>query len=136
MASIPQSDKVFQTEGLWVPLVMVKNILILPGVPSLFQKMLDSWMINHLPSTGLIVNRQIRRQIKTFWKESKIAAILEYYQNMAAKHLIEIGSYPKLFPDGSTFVVVSVIGNFENKTKIDEITEEIMKEIEGSEWKD
>ncbi|KAL3157368.1 hypothetical protein ABBQ32_011845 [Trebouxia sp. C0010 RCD-2024] len=42
MATLPQGAEVLVTEGLWVPLVNLQNVYILPGIPRLFQGMINA----------------------------------------------------------------------------------------------
>eukprot|EP01101_Sappina_pedata_P002152 TRINITY_DN12411_c0_g1_i1.p2 TRINITY_DN12411_c0_g1~~TRINITY_DN12411_c0_g1_i1.p2 ORF type:complete len:150 (-),score=36.41 TRINITY_DN12411_c0_g1_i1:54-503(-) len=42
MARFPAGSELLFTEGLWVPIVVTKNVYILPGIPWLFSKMLDA----------------------------------------------------------------------------------------------
>ncbi|KAJ5073983.1 molybdopterin binding domain protein [Anaeramoeba ignava] len=42
MATIPENSEIIKTPGLWSPLVYVENVFILPGVPELFELMLNS----------------------------------------------------------------------------------------------
>lgn len=41
MATLPQGAEVLVTEGLWVPLVNLNGVYILPGIPRLFQGMIN-----------------------------------------------------------------------------------------------
>lgn len=135
MATIPKSTAVLQTPGLWVPLVQTENVLILPGVPILFTKMID-----HLFSTGLSdlarslnlkLAPRMRISIKTDWKESTLAAKLKEIQRRADEHQIALGSYPKLLPDGSTYVIICVSGSQEVQTQIQNLAQEIQTEFDG-----
>ncbi|GAB4821923.1 hypothetical protein N2152v2_008969 [Parachlorella kessleri] len=42
MATLPEGSEVLYTEGLWVPLVNLQGVYILPGIPSLFQRMVEA----------------------------------------------------------------------------------------------
>lgn len=42
MATIPEGSDVLVTPGIWVPLVVLRNVYILPGIPRLFRQMLDA----------------------------------------------------------------------------------------------
>lgn len=111
MALLPKPDRVYTTEGLWVPLVQVENVLILPGVPRLFRTILESWFRLHLVEQTMVdLVPKMRLQVQTFWKESQIAEPLSQIQEKVLEAGIEIGSYPKLEPDGSTYVIISLVG--------------------------
>lgn len=135
MARIPKEVTVFETPGLWVPLVQTENVLILPGVPLLFKKMIDNWFENELPNFvkrgDLYVAPRIRVSVKTQCKESDIAAKLTKFQDDVKQFGISLGSYPKLYPDGSTFVVISVSGTQDVQNEIDSIVKEIINSFNG-----
>lgn len=40
--SPPLGCEVLETPGLWVPLVLVENVYVLPGIPRLFTRMVDA----------------------------------------------------------------------------------------------
>ena len=135
MATIPSPKAVFETPGLWVPLVQTENILILPGVPSLFRRMIDGWVEKQLPEEimagNLNVKPKMRVSIKTLWKESTLAARLTEIQNEAYKTDIAIGSYPKLLADGSTFVIICVSGAQADEAEVKRISGLIKSEFDG-----
>ncbi len=87
MAFLPMPCEIIQTEGLWLPLVVVKNVYILPGIPSLFEKLVNG--IKHR-FDGPAIERIL---IYTLNSEGDIAADLERIQNAFPK--VAIGSYPK-----------------------------------------
>lgn len=43
MATLPEDCEVLFTEGMWVPLCNVDGVYILPGIPRLFQGMIEGW---------------------------------------------------------------------------------------------
>lgn len=135
MATIPKTDLVYETPGLWVPLVQTRNIIILPGVPLLFKKMIDNWFENalskYIQRAKLNVAPRMRVSVKTNWGESDLADKLTQIQAAAKEYGISIGSYPKLFVDGSTFVVISISGNSEFEKEILKISKEVVESFEG-----
>lgn len=135
MATIPQADAVYETPGLWVPLVKTKNVLILPGVPLLFKRMIDNWfekeLFEDVKRGDLIITPRMRFSVKTYWKESDLAEKLTQLQVLVKKFDIALGSYPKLFEDGSTFVVISISGPLDFKDELQNITNEIIDSFEG-----
>lgn len=42
MATLPVRAEVLFTDGLWVPLVNIDDVYILPGIPRLFQQMIEA----------------------------------------------------------------------------------------------
>ncbi|TPX47360.1 hypothetical protein SeMB42_g00053 [Synchytrium endobioticum] len=119
MALLPTGkdcDYVFAAQHLWVPIVRCnKNVHILPGVPSLFQALLDGFFINHLlPSLDTVP--WTRKLIGTSLFESDIAPTLTEVQKKVKPLGINIGSYPKIgsvdapFKEWKVKVVISVIG--------------------------
>lgn len=132
MALIPRPDQVLVTPGLWVPLVRVSNILILPGVPRLFQQMIDNWLTCELPKDkSLVCQRMIRRLIKTRWWESQVASPLKNIQDEVASEGIQVGSYPKMQEDGTSYVILSLVGPAEVTERIDQVARELECVFEG-----
>lgn len=131
MVSLPSPDEVIFAPDLWVPLARVKNVLLLPGVPRLFRTLLDHWMECHLSGSGLRLAPRLRRLIRTDLRESVLAARLSDLQEAFSAHRIELGSYPKLLDDGSSFVVISVIGPLEAGDKVEEAVHQILHSFDG-----
>jgi molybdopterin-biosynthesis enzyme MoeA-like protein len=95
MALIPSSSTVLSTPMLWVPLVVVKNVHILPGIPQLFTKMIDNYFVQHIPAH--FRNTSYKRSvIHTNQPESAISQTLREFQERYQSTGIKIGSYPKL----------------------------------------
>lgn len=135
MATVPQSSVVYETPGLWVPLVQARNVLILPGVPLLFKRMIDNWFEKELckfVERGILnVAPRMRLSIKTNWKESDIADKLTMLQKSVKEYDIALGSYPKLFEDGSNFVVISISGAIDYQSIIEKVSQEILETFNG-----
>jgi molybdenum cofactor synthesis domain-containing protein len=87
MAFLPTPCEILLTEGFWLPLVLVKNVYILPGVPSLFEKLVQG-IENRFQ--GPAIKRIL---IYTRQSEGDIAEDLENIQNSFPK--VSIGSYPR-----------------------------------------
>ncbi|KAL7915947.1 MoaB/Mog domain-containing protein [Trichoderma velutinum] len=88
---------IFPQEDLWVPIAVVnQNVHILPGVPLLFQKLLDGLKPHVLPRLVDPEGKGIHRiMISTPLPESSVA---EYLTQLAAKvepRGIKVGSYPR-----------------------------------------
>ena len=86
MARLPKGCEVLTTPGLWVPLAVIENVYILPGIPRLFRAMVDAHKDRF---RGPASYSQI---VFTKSGEGDIAAtlngIVERYPT------VEIGSYP------------------------------------------
>lgn len=88
MAHLPHDCEVLWTQGLWVPLAVVNNVYILPGVPKLFERMLKS-----VPSERF-GSAELRKKVVVYCDlaEGDLASLLdstaEQYQQ------ISFGSYP------------------------------------------
>jgi len=123
MALFPSKAEIlFVGEELWVPVCRLEGKLcIFPGVPSLFQRMLEG-LTPYLP---LPDSRPFRHLVHTSLPESSIAPYLTSLHKRLKSDGIRVGSYPKLRQG----VTVSLIGD--DETKIREIGEEVARELQG-----
>ena len=87
MVLLPDPCEILWTPGLWVPLVIVENVYVLPGVPELFEHMLTA---NKMHFKGPPIARIL---VYTAMPEGDIAFDLERIQN--AYPQVAIGSYPR-----------------------------------------
>jgi len=111
-------------KDLWVPVVRLKGKLcILPGIPSLFQRLLDN-LIPYLPLPPPS-ERPFRHLVFTRTPESSIAPYLTSLHKRLGPEGIRVGSYPS-FERG---VTVSLIGRDEERVR--EIGQEVVKELQG-----
>jgi len=92
MAELPDPADLLPVEGLWVPVVRVENVHVLPGVPNLFERMVQG-VLPTLEGTPLH-----REMVYTQQSESDIAPVLRDAQQ--AHPEIAIGSYPRYVPQG------------------------------------
>ncbi|KAL4067436.1 MoaB/Mog domain-containing protein [Scleroderma yunnanense] len=125
MALFPEGAEVLFVAGdLWVPVVRVQGKLcIFPGIPSLFQKMLDGLKpYLSLPPPDA---RPRRVQVFTSFPESFIAPYLTHLQARVRAEGIRIGSYPVL----QRGVYVSLIGI--NHERVASIAVEVERELQG-----
>ncbi|KAL6898404.1 MoaB/Mog domain-containing protein [Trichoderma evansii] len=88
---------IFPQEDLWVPVAVVnRNVHILPGVPLLFQRLLDGLKPHVLPRLVDPEGKGTHRiMISTPLPESSVA---EYLTKLAARvepHGVKVGSYPR-----------------------------------------
>lgn len=95
-------EKTLQQKTSWVPLVVVKNCFIFPGVPSIFRNMLSDFA-KYLPeSNDKIISSDLFIQMP----EGEIAKVLSDTEKHFAtyKFPLQIGSYPNVV-EGKTFKV-------------------------------
>lgn len=116
-----------------VPIVIVnRNIYILPGVPRLFQMLLDS-LGPHLEDlmkakTGKAIAFH-RAEVATRQTEGQIAAFLSSIQDKVQAQNIKIGSYPLSGNGGDIRVIVSVTGK--DYAGVKAVARQIAKQIDG-----
>jgi molybdopterin-biosynthesis enzyme MoeA-like protein len=120
MLRFPSPCQVFFLSPLWLPLVVVKNVFIFPGVPYLFEKLM----------TGLAClfegDRFFREILFTNLSENKIAFDLKSVQDENPD--VTIGSYPQM-PGKSYSVMISIEGTLE--TKVHEVVVRLLPLIQG-----
>ncbi|KAG2217415.1 hypothetical protein INT45_013746 [Circinella minor] len=118
-------------QSFLIPVVIVnQNIYILPGIPRLFQLLVES-LESHLQQLCFKkLGKQIvgfsRTDIATQKSEGAIASILSTIQ--ARNENLKIGSYP-LMGNKEISVIVSVVGK--NHDAVESVAQEIVKEING-----
>ncbi|KAK4050553.1 hypothetical protein OIO90_005020 [Microbotryomycetes sp. JL221] len=126
MALFPTGAEVlYVQQDLWVPVVRVAGkVCILPGVPSLFERLLTGLMSRYvtLPPSS---EKPFRFLVHTSQPESSIAPFLTSLQGRVKDEGIRVGSYPKLFAG----VDVSLIGKDEQRLKA--LSDEVVKELQG-----
>ncbi|CAO3668927.1 unnamed protein product [Rhizopus stolonifer] len=132
MALFPEpSIKLRSDKTFWVPVVVVnKNIHILPGIPRLFEGLMNS-LKPHFQQLVGDQKRYYRLQVATKLGEGDIAPFLTQVQDKVKD--IKIGSYPKWGLENGVRVVVSIVGKDHDQVEI--TSQEIMKGIEGWTYK-
>ncbi|KAI8971634.1 MoaB/Mog domain-containing protein [Mycotypha africana] len=138
MAIFPEPSKKLrmdekEDELLWVPVVVVNdNIHVLPGIPKLFESLLERVVRPHLESIVFKTHPQSyhRIQIATKLPEGEIAPFLTELQKSCQEKQIKIGSYPNWGKgkDGAR-VVVSVVGK--DLAHVDSVSDEVLKGVGG-----
>lgn len=88
MAELPEDCETLWTDGLWVPLAVVRNVYILPGIPKLFENMLQAIPIERFGK----VSKRIRKVVLCDMKEGDLAQLLQKVADMYKE--LELGSYP------------------------------------------
>jgi molybdenum cofactor synthesis domain-containing protein len=122
MLTFPTPCQVFYVEPLWLPLVVARNVYVLPGVPYLFEKLMTSFA--HLFKGG----KFYRGCLFTNKSESTIALPLKDVQDRYAS--VAIGSYPQM-PGHAYNVMVTVEGIDENM--VNTVVKELLPLIDGRE---
>ncbi|KAI8637754.1 MoaB/Mog domain-containing protein [Parasitella parasitica] len=131
MAIFPEpSEKLRNNDDMWVPVVVVnKNVHVLPGIPRLFESLLDSLKPHFKVLMGEHQSYH-RVQIATRLQEGEIAPFLTKLQDLCSSKQIKIGSYPNWGQgkDGAR-VVVSVVGK--NEQDVNAVGDQIVEGIDG-----
>jgi len=125
MALFPSNaEMLFIARDIWVPVVRLEGKLcVLPGIPGLFQKMLDGLKaFLPLPPPS---ERSSRHQIFTPLPESSIAPYLTELQKRVKVEGVRVGSYPLI----NKGVFVSLIGR--NEGRIRELGKEVEEQTQG-----
>lgn len=87
MAQLPIDCETLWTPDLWVPLAVVRNVYVLPGIPRLFEKMLQSVPDERFGD----VERRARAVVLCERAEGDLAALLV---DVADRFDVALGSYP------------------------------------------
>ncbi|KAJ4301752.1 hypothetical protein N0V90_003845 [Kalmusia sp. IMI 367209] len=127
--SIPDEEQViFVNDNLWVPVSCVNgNIHILPGVPRLFESMLDGLKPRLLPRlTDPEGKGVLRILISTPLPESAVAEYLTQLAARAEPRGVKVGSYPRWGKENNTVTLVGRDVEF-----MESIVSEVEKAVQG-----
>ncbi|KAL0256399.1 hypothetical protein SLS55_008794 [Diplodia seriata] len=123
------SDQVvFVDDSLWVPISVVNgNIHILPGVPRLFEKLLESLKPQLLPRLTDPEGKGVYRIIiSTPMAESAVAPFLTELAQRVEPRGIKVGSYPRW---GKAHNSVTLVGR--DRAYMESLLPEVEKEVQG-----
>jgi len=122
------SQVLFVDESLWVPISVVNgNIHILPGVPRLFEKLLEGMKPLLLPRVTDPEGKGIYRlMFSTPMAESAVASYLTELQAKVLSRGIKVGSYPRWGKGRNT---VTLVGT--DKEFMDSLIPEVEKNVDG-----
>jgi molybdopterin-biosynthesis enzyme MoeA-like protein len=125
----PDEEQVlFVNENLWVPIAVVNgNVHILPGVPSLFEALLDGMKPLLLPRLTDPEGKGIYRLL--FSTPLAESAAASYLTELAAKvepRGVKVGSYPRR---GKAHNTVTLVGR--DKEFMDSLISEVEKGVQG-----
>jgi molybdopterin-biosynthesis enzyme MoeA-like protein len=107
--AVPDEEQViFVSDTLWVPVACVNsNVHILPGVPHLFEAMLDGLKPRLLPRlTDPEGKGVLRILISTPMSESSVAGYLTELAAKTEPRGVKVGSYPRWGKDHNTVTLV------------------------------
>lgn len=119
---------VFPKEDLWVPVAVVNgNVHILPGVPRLFEGLLEGLKPSLLPRLVDPEGKGIFRMLfSTPLAESSVAPYLTELAAKVESKGIKVGSYPRWGKDHNT---VTLVGR--DKDYMESLIPEVEKGVEG-----
>ena len=119
---------VFPREDLWVPVSVVNgNIHILPGVPRLFEGLLDGLKPSLLPRLVDPEGKGIFRMLfSTPMAESSVAPYLTELAAKVEPKGVKVGSYPRWGKDHNT---VTLVGR--DKEYMETLVSEVEKGVDG-----
>ncbi|KAL1304515.1 hypothetical protein AAFC00_003502 [Neodothiora populina] len=127
--SVPDEDQVvFTAPDLWVPVAVVNgNVHILPGIPRLFERMLEGLKPRILPRLTDPDGKGVYRVlISTPLPESAVAGYLTELASKVESEGVKVGSYPRW---GKSRNTVTLVGR--NQEYIDSLIPEVEKGVEG-----
>lgn len=126
---IPDEEQViFASDNLWVPIACVNgNVHILPGVPRLFESMIDSLKPRLLPRlTDPEGKGVLRILISTPMAESAIAEYLTELASRIEPKGVKVGSYPRWGKEHNTVTLVGRDVEF-----MESLVAEVEKAVQG-----
>lgn len=135
MVELPYDDKVpdseqviFPREDLWVPVAVVNgNIHILPGVPRLFEGLMDGIKPLLLPRLKDPEGKGTYRMLfSTPMAESEVASYLTELAEKVKDKGVKVGSYPRW---GKKRNVVTLVGT--DREYMDSMIAEVEKGVDG-----
>ncbi|GKT45766.1 uncharacterized protein ColSpa_05947 [Colletotrichum spaethianum] len=123
----PSKQFLFPHEDLWVPVNVVNgNIHILPGVPRLFEKLLDGLKPSIVPRLTDPEGKGLCRVlISTPLPESAVAGYLTQLAAKVEPKGVKVGSYPRWEQNGT----VTLVGR--DQAYIESIVDEVVEGVQG-----
>lgn len=136
MATLPSGPKCkhyYLDDKMWVPVVSIYDqFYILPGIPQLFEKLLQLLKPKVKEIYGLKEMKYVRYFVKTPFGESAMSEFLRNLQEKANKKSteIKIGSYPHW---GLGFNTISILGTDSQDNFLQKLRDECIAELQGTE---
>ncbi|KAI9842149.1 MAG: hypothetical protein M1837_007436 [Sclerophora amabilis] len=120
---------IFVDDSLWVPISVVNgNVHILPGVPRLFQQLVDGLKPRLLPRLTDPEGKGIHRVLfSTPLAESAVAGYLTELAAKVEPQGVKVGSYPRW---GKKLNTVTLVGRDEEY--LESLVDEVAKGVEGT----
>ncbi|CBF90022.1 hypothetical protein AN0183.2 [Aspergillus nidulans FGSC A4] len=128
-ASLPaESQAIFVSDDMWVPIAIVNgNVHILPGVPRLFERLLEHLRPSLLPRLVNPEGKGIYRYLfSTPLPESAVAPYLTDLATRTAARGVKVGSYPRWQKKRNT---VTLVGT--DKEFLDSLVAEVEENVQG-----
>ncbi|KAJ6258979.1 hypothetical protein Dda_5874 [Drechslerella dactyloides] len=130
MATLPKGPKChiyYPSADLWVPIAIVNdNVHILPGIPLLFQQMLEGLLPVLQPRIEAARRDLFRVMISTPQPESQMAEYLTALQARVQDHGVKVGSYPRWGKPRNT---VTLVGR--DREYIEGLLPEVTAQLDG-----
>lgn len=136
MATLPidsskpiEHQVIYPCDDLWVPVCCVnENVHILPGIPRLFERLLDGLQPHMMPHLGDLEARQVVRiMVSTPLVESEIAGYLTELAKRVEGRGIKVGSYPRWGKSRNTVTLVGTDRNY-----METLVKEVEQNISGN----
>jgi molybdopterin-biosynthesis enzyme MoeA-like protein len=123
-----ESQALFVADDMWVPIAVVNgNVHILPGVPRLFERLLEHLKPILLPRLANPEGKGIYRYLfSTPLPESAVAPYLTDLAARASVHGVKVGSYPRW---GNKRNTVTLVGT--DKAFMDSVIAEVEENVQG-----
>ncbi|KAF7158265.1 hypothetical protein CNMCM5623_003034 [Aspergillus felis] len=123
-----ESQALFVADDMWVPISVVNgNVHILPGVPRLFERLLEHLKPVLLPRLANPEGKGIYRYLfSTPLPESAVAPYLTDLAARASAHGVKVGSYPRW---GNKRNTVTLVGT--DKAFMDSVIAEVEENVQG-----
>lgn len=125
----PEPEQVvFVKDDLWVPISVVNgNIHILPGVPRLFEALLEGLKPSLMPRLADPEGKgTFRIIISTPMAESAVAPYLTELAAKVSSRQLSIGSYPRF---GKSRNVVTIVGK--DREYMESLVDEVVQNVQG-----
>ncbi|PLB42148.1 flavin adenine dinucleotide pyrophosphatase [Aspergillus candidus] len=123
------AQAVFVADDMWVPIAVVNgNVYILPGVPRLFERLLDNLKPSLLPRLSNPEGTGIYRYLfSTPLPESEVAPYLTELAGRVEARGVKVGSYPRWEKKRNT---VTLVGT--DKEFMDGLVAEVEHNVKGT----